>query len=46
MGSIPQVRRTKGYWESNYALQNECGLRLRVTVRVGIVGMPWARLGL
>ena len=26
IGSIPQVRRTKGYWESNYALQNECGL--------------------
>ena len=26
VGFIPQVRRTHGYYESNYALQNDCGL--------------------
>ena len=26
VGFIPQVRHTHGYYESNYALQNDCGL--------------------
>ena len=26
IGSIPQVNRTRGYWEANYAIQNDCHL--------------------